>query len=332
MTNFKKTMAGILVTAGLCFSLGYALPVSADSTNTQIQINSNLRRTHISPEEYAFSSARGTCVMVEHQTFSRYFKVYYEPGIIESGELNKVWQNYKIGTDSINNVAYLSYSLMNCESAALEEMAKNVTFELVDIANGVNPIRQMEKYRAYGDVAGYRLLFAEAELSNEPSLDVKAFAGEKWIKGTEVRMRAKPNTDCDVLGYFDYHENLRVLGYVDGEGSSAYPGNWAYVRRDNGAEGFVAAQFVASGPAIEDFDQHLLNHIQNSGKYESWKNLNYKLTVIDTYCGEGPRAVATKKYKVSELRDGNEIVLAFFHVSDNGNIGKEVNDYIVRDN
>lgn len=332
MKNLKKSLVGIFAAVTMGLSLGYALPVAADSTNTQIQINSNLRRTHISPEEYAFSGQDGTCLMVEHRDGSKIYKVYYEPGVIESGALERAWQSYKIGRDSINNVAYLSYSLMNCESAALEEMTRKAYFVLVDIANGVNPPTQVEKYRAYGEVAGFDLLFAEATIASDAGTDVTSFAGEKWIKGTEVRMRAKPNTDCEVLGYFDEHENIRVLGYVNGEGNPKHPGNWAYVRRDNGAEGFVAAQFVASGPAIEDFEQYLIDHINNSGKYNNWRNLDYRLQTIDTYCGEGPRAVATKVFEVYENRINQKIQLAVFHVSDNGVIGKVVNDYIVRDN
>lgn len=332
MKNFKKNLANVLALAAFCIGLGYTLPVSADSTNTQIKINNNLSRTHISPEEYAFSSTDETCLMVEHRDGSKIFKVYYEPGIIESGTLAKIWKNYKIGRDSINNVAYLSYFLMNCENAALEEMARKAYFVLVDIANGVNPPTQVEKYRVYGVVGDYDLLFAEVTTTSGVGTDVNSFAGEKWIKGTEVRMRAKPNTDCAILGYFDEHENVRVLGYVNGEGFPKHPGNWAYIRRDNGAEGFVATQFVASGPAVEDFEQYLIDHINNSGKYNSWHNLDYRLKTIDTYCGEGPRAVATKVFEVYENRIDQKVPLAVFHVSDNGVIGKDVDGYIVRDN
>lgn len=332
MKNLKKSLAGIFAAATLCFTLGYTLPVSADSTNTQIEINSNLRRTHISPEEYAFSGQNGTCLIVEYRDGTKIFKVFYEPGIIESGKLAKAWQNYEIGRDPINNVAYLSYSLLNCESAALEEMARKAYFVLVDIANGVNPPSQIEKYRAYAEVGGFDLLFAEATVASGKGTDITSFAGEKWIKGTEVRMRAKPNTDCEVLGYFDEHEYIRVLGYVNGEGASRYPGNWAYIRRDNGAEGFVAAQFVASGPAVVDFEQYLIDHINNSGKYNNWRNLDYRLKTIDTYCGEGPRAVVTKVFEVYEKRIDKEVLLAVFHVSDNGVIGKDTDGYIVRDN
>lgn len=330
MKNFKKSFACIFTAATLYFSLGYTLPVSADSTNTQIQINSNLRRTHISPEEYAFSGQNGTCLIVGYRDGTKLFKVFYEPGIIESGELVKVWQNYEIGRDPINNVAYLSYSLLNCESAALEEMARNAYFILVDVANGVNPPTQIEKYRAYAEVKGFDLLFAEATITSGEGTDITSFAGEKWIKGTEVRMRAKPNTDCEILGYFDEHENIRVLGYINGEGTPKDPGNWAYVRRDNGTEGFVAAQFVASGPAVVDFEQYLIDHINN--KYNNWRNLDYRLNTIDTYCGEGPRAVATKVIEVYENRVDKKVVLAVFHVSDNGVIGKASDGYIVRDN
>lgn len=332
MKNFKKNLAGILAAATLCFSLGYALSVSAHSTNTEIQISSNLRRTHISPEEYAFSGQNGTALMVEHRDGTKLYKVFYEPGIIDSGILAQVWQNYKIGRDPINNVGYLSYSLLNCESAALEEMARKAYFELIDVANGVNPPKQLEKYRAYAEVGGFDLLFAEATVTSGEGTDVTSFAGEKWIKGTEVRMRAKPNTDCEILGYFDNRENIRVLGYTNGEGTPQHPGNWAYVRRDNGAEGFVAAQFVASGPAVEDFEQYLIDHIKNSGKYDNWRNLDYRLNTIDSYCGEGPRAVATKVFEVYEVRGDQKVKLAVFHVSDNGIISKDVNDYLVKDN
>ena len=332
MQNIKKGLVGLLAAAVLCVGVGYTLPVAADSTNTQIQINSTLKRTHISPTEYAFSAPEGTCLMVEHQEGTNAYTVSYEPGIIESGVLSKVWQNFKGSNDSVNNVAYLSYSLMNCENAALEEMARKASFVLIDVADGVAPVRHVEKYRAFAETGGYNLLFAEATVSDEPATEVNAFAGDKWVKGTEVRMRAKPNTDCEILGYFDEHEYVKVLGYVDAADASAYPGSWAYVVRDNRQKGFIAAQFLATGPAVTDAEQYLRDHIKNCGKYESWKGIDYKLALTETYSGEGPRAVTTSVYKVYENRGNEQVTLAVFYVRDDGGIGKDIDGYDVRDN
>lgn len=332
MKNITKGLAALLTTAALGFGLGYTLPVAATAFNPKVQINSNLTRVQISSEEFALSTNEGTCLTVLHNAGSKFYKVIYEPGYLEPGRLERVWQNYNVGNDSITNAAYLSYSLMNTESSVMEEVARNAIIELVDVADGVNPVTHVEKYRVYADIAGYRLLAAESELATGPSMDTKCYAGDKRVKATEVRMRARPNTNCDILGYFNQNEYVKVLGYINGEGDYKYPGNWAYVRRDNGAEGFIAAQFLATGPVVEDLDQFLKDHLNNSGKYESWKGLNYQLVTKDTYCGEGPRAKATKVIKVVEIRDGRNIDLAVFHVSDDGMIGKEVGDYIVADN
>ena len=54
------------------------------------------------------------------------------------------------------------------------------------------------------------------------------------IHGTEVRMREGPSTNDAILGYFDNHEYLSLIGSRDG---------WYYVRRANGSDGWVSADF-----------------------------------------------------------------------------------------
>ena len=54
------------------------------------------------------------------------------------------------------------------------------------------------------------------------------------IHGTEVRMREGPSTNDVILGYFDNGEYLSLIGSTDG---------WYYVRRANGSDGWVSADF-----------------------------------------------------------------------------------------
>ena len=54
------------------------------------------------------------------------------------------------------------------------------------------------------------------------------------IHGTEVRMREGPSTNDAILGYFDNGEYLSLIGSTDG---------WYYVRRANGSDGWVSADF-----------------------------------------------------------------------------------------
>ncbi len=65
--------------------------------------------------------------------------------------------------------------------------------------------------------------------------EVKANDGKAGIiTGTEVRMRQAASTDAKILGYFDKGETVTILGSKNG---------WHKVRRSNGAEGFVSADF-----------------------------------------------------------------------------------------
>lgn len=65
--------------------------------------------------------------------------------------------------------------------------------------------------------------------------------GRGVLIGTEVRFRSTPFiTDNNVLGYLNLNENVTVHGLVEG-----YDGqNWYYFTRENGQNGFAAAQFI----------------------------------------------------------------------------------------
>lgn len=54
------------------------------------------------------------------------------------------------------------------------------------------------------------------------------------ITGTEVRMRQAASTDAKILGYFNKGETVTILESQNG---------WHKVRRSNGAEGYVSADF-----------------------------------------------------------------------------------------
>ena len=58
------------------------------------------------------------------------------------------------------------------------------------------------------------------------------------ITGTEVRMRSEPNTNADVLEYFEKGEEVVILDAANGSQM-----NWTKVRRANGKTGWVASDY-----------------------------------------------------------------------------------------
>ncbi len=58
------------------------------------------------------------------------------------------------------------------------------------------------------------------------------------ITGTEVRMRSDPNTNADILDYFEKGEEVVILDAASGSQM-----NWTKVRRANGKTGWVASDY-----------------------------------------------------------------------------------------
>ena len=84
---------------------------------------------------------------------------------------------------------------------------------------------------------GY-LVKADATLGN--AVNMRGWTGRGVLLGSEVRMRANTTTDAKIVGMLDLNESVEVLGYekgLDGRG-------WYYVKKENGLEGFAAAQFI----------------------------------------------------------------------------------------
>ena len=84
---------------------------------------------------------------------------------------------------------------------------------------------------------GY-LVKIDATLGND--VNMRGWTGRGVLLGSEVRMRANTTTDAKIVGMLDLNESVEVLGYekgLDGRG-------WYYVKKENGLEGFAAAQFI----------------------------------------------------------------------------------------
>lgn len=327
-----KNLARAAATAVFCLSLVQAMPAEATSNNPRFEVTSTMWGNRISPEEFAFSNSNG-CLMVVERTGSGMANTYFDFHLEAAGRdysvMSQAWQGFTGSKDTVQNAAYLQHAMKEMESAYTEEVANHCRMQLMDIADGVGEApNHFDKFKVYNLVDGKSLLALEATVNNKKGIDATIYGGPRWIKGTEVRVRAEANTNCQVLGYFEDREEIDVLGYVKSVRTVADPGDWAYVQRPDGSRGFVAAQFVTdNGDVVEDFQEYLKHHIATSGKYGSWKN--YKLNITDCYSGEGPRARSTM---IIEVSDTNGNILSNFHVCSDGSIMKLVNGELVKDN
>lgn len=334
MMNLSKKLAQAAVAAVFCLSLAQVVPAEATSINPRFEVTSTMWYNRISPEEFAFSNSNG-CLLVVERTgqgmVNTYFDFHFDRGGRDYETMSQAWQSFTGSKDTVQNAAYLQHAMKEMESAYTEEVAGHCRMQLMDVADGVGKEpSHYDKFKVYNLVDDKSLLALEATVNNKKGIDAKIFGGPRWIKGTEVRVRAEANTNCQVLGYFEDREEIEVLGYVKSVRTVADPGDWAYVQRPDGSRGFVAAQFVTdNGDVVEDFQEYLKHHIATSGKYASWKNKGYKLNITDSYSGEGPRARSTM---IIEVSDANGHVLGNFHVCSDGRIMKLVNGELVKDN
>ena len=64
------------------------------------------------------------------------------------------------------------------------------------------------------------------------------------ITGDEVRIRKEPNTDCDILGYVNKGDLVKVLGLVNQTGE-AFGNKWAVIRLSDGNIAYISTMFIA---------------------------------------------------------------------------------------
>lgn len=326
MSGLLKKLTRFGAAAVFCFSMAQAVPVGATSDNPRTNVTADLWYNTISPTEYAFSTHDGCILVIEHYgnaIGNTVFNFYPETGATNDVGLDNAWRSFEGSRDTAVNAAYLQYAMRTMESPYLYEVAGHCRMVLKDVADGVGAKpNHFEKFEIFNLVDNIGMLAATATVDNNKGVEMNIVGGSAWIKGTEVRVREQPNTACAVLGYFDNREEIDVLGYLKSDASVPNPGDWAYVKRANGQMGYVAAQFVAKGDVVENFEAYLNDHIRNSGKYNSWLGINYKFMVIDSYCGEGPKARATQVIKVYEDMGTHTATLATFHVCSDGKIMK----------
>lgn len=251
MMNWKKVVLGA-VAGACCLGIGYTSPAYATSDNNAVvQVSDKIEYVKISPEENAFRDKRtgNSMYIVEKLKNNLYQISCVEDAYRDVYKLDEQWRGYKGSRDTIANVGYVNNCMYNVESAYMEEVAKHSVHEVGRIADGVGALpNHSETHYIFNDLNGQRYLAATCEVSNLPGTDFNILGGYKYINGTEVRMRQAPNTDCEILGYFENNEQIYVYGYANVDYNAHLPNGWAYVRRTNGQAGYVSAQFVMRAP------------------------------------------------------------------------------------
>ena len=98
-------------------------------------------------------------------------------------------------------------------------------------------------YDLVRDVEGVQVLAASVSHSDNETMRVKQYLGQRNILGDEVRIRKEPNTACVSLGYVNKGNVVEVLGLVDQTGE-VFDNSWAAIRLANGNLGYVSRMFV----------------------------------------------------------------------------------------
>ena len=160
-------------------------------------------------------------------------------------KLDETWQGFKGSRDTVANVGYVNNCMHDIESGYMDEVAYHSYHQVKDIGDGVGALpNHHETHYIYNDIDGKMLLAATCKVSNTPSTEFHIYGGYKVINGTEVRVRQAPNLNGEIIGYFNQNERVYVYGYANIDYSAPLPNGWAYVKRENGQVGCVAAQFV----------------------------------------------------------------------------------------
>lgn len=247
MLNWKKLTLGVL--AGICcLGMHSGTPAYATSDNYQVvQVSPLIEYVVISSEENAFRDRRtGNSMYIVEDQKQNIFKITcMEEEYKNVFKLGETWASFPGSRNAVANVGYVNNAMHNVESGYMDEVAMHSVHEVKNVADGVgSKPNHYEEHYIFNEIDGNRFLAAICKVTNFPSTDFTIFGGYKYIRGTEVRMREYPNTNCAVLGYFDNNERIYVYGYTDIDYSASLPNGWAYVKRTNGQVGYVSAQFV----------------------------------------------------------------------------------------
>ncbi|MDO4177610.1 MAG: SH3 domain-containing protein [Phascolarctobacterium sp.] len=170
---------------------------------------------------------------------------YITLALLPNADPEVLWTNFKGSTDSGVNAAYAAhyisqlgtkdaysywYRLTDFYSSETEDPVITCMYDIIDDPQKPVP-----------------MLLGWINITNKVSVYSDFFPAHNGfgaIKGTEVRFRAEPNTNCQVLGYFEQGELISLLGFCQSVQGFDKPWDWARVQRENGQEGYVSAQFV----------------------------------------------------------------------------------------
>jgi len=94
-------------------------------------------------------------------------------------------------------------------------------------------------YNIERSVDGDIYLSGKAEHCDNGQVRVIQYIGNKTITGDEVRLRLRPNTNCEVLGYVNRGDVVKVLGLTTDR-------EWAAIKLSDGRFAYVSTQFVAN--------------------------------------------------------------------------------------
>lgn len=115
----------------------------------------------------------------------------------------------------------------------------NIRLKAVDFYGGEGENAVFTRvYELETFVDGELYISGDGTHSDNGRMIFKQYIGQKRMTGDEVRLRQKPNTDCEVLGYVNKGDVVKVLGLTRDK-------KWAAVSLPNSGIGFVSAQFVA---------------------------------------------------------------------------------------
>ena len=251
MFTWKKLIMGA-VAGAFCLGLSYAAPVYATTdNNTVVQVSDKIEYVKISPEEAAFRDKRNgnSMYVVEDRQQGLYKITCMEDVYMDIFKLDETWQGFKGSRDTIANVGYVNNCMHDLESGYMDEVAYHSYYQVKDIADGVGALpNHFETHYIYNDIDEKMFLAATCKVNNAPSTEFNIFGGYKFINATEVRMRQAPNLNGDIMGYFNQNERVYVYGYANIDYSAPLPNGWAFVKRENGQAGYVAAQFLQRAP------------------------------------------------------------------------------------
>lgn len=247
----KKNILAKIVLTTLISTCMNILPAYATNDDHQVfQVSPLIEYVAISPEECAFRDKRNGSSMyiVENQQQGFYKITCMEEDYKDVYKLDSTWTGFPGSRNAVTNVGYVNNAMHNLGNAYMNEIAMHSVHQIrnVDDINGAKPNHYEEHY-IFNEFDDMKLLAAICKVTNFPTSEFTIFGGPKYIRGTEVRMREKPNTDCNVLGYFENNESIYVYGFLGIDYNAQLPNGWAYVRRANGQIGYVAAQFVQGG-------------------------------------------------------------------------------------